>query len=65
MDGYWRDVGTPLSYYQCCVDALCGRLDISPSPEFAAPTAPDDGGDGSGGVICPLPRPRGADGDAV
>ena len=22
MEGYWCDVGTPLSYYQCCVDAL-------------------------------------------
>ena len=53
MDGYWCDVGTPLSYYQCCVDALRGRLDLSPAPEFAAAPAPDDGGDGSGGVICP------------
>lgn len=53
MDGYWCDVGTPLSYYQCCVDALRGRLDLSSAPEFAAAPAPDDGGDGSGGVICP------------
>ena len=53
MDGYWCDVGTPLSYYQCCVDALRGRLDLSPAPEFAAAPAPDDGDDGSGGVICP------------
>ena len=53
MDGYWCDVGTPLSYYQCCVDALRGRLDLSPAPEFAAAPTPDDGGDGSGGVICP------------
>lgn len=22
LEGYWCDVGTPLSYYQCCVDAL-------------------------------------------
>lgn len=28
-DGYWRDIGTPKSYYECCVDALSGRLDIS------------------------------------
>ncbi len=53
MNGYWCDVGTPLSYYQCCVDALRGRLDLSPAPEFAAAPAPDDGDDGSGGVICP------------
>ena len=28
MDGYWCDVGTPLSYYRCCVDALEGRLHL-------------------------------------
>ena len=27
-DGYWCDIGTPKSYYQCCVDALEGRLNI-------------------------------------
>ena len=27
-DGYWCDIGTPKSYYQCCVDALEGRLSI-------------------------------------
>lgn len=27
-DGYWCDIGTPKSYYQCCVDALDGRLEI-------------------------------------
>lgn len=54
MDGYWCDVGTPLSYYQCCIDALCGRLDISPAPEFiAAGSAAAAGNDGAGGVICP------------
>lgn len=35
LDGYWCDVGSPLSYYRCCVDALEGRLDIEPSPAFA------------------------------
>lgn len=34
MDGYWCDIGTPLSYYQCCVDALCGRLKITPADAF-------------------------------
>lgn len=29
MDGYWCDIGQPLSYYRCCVDALEGKLDIS------------------------------------
>lgn len=28
LDGYWCDIGTPKSYYQCCVDALDGKLDI-------------------------------------
>lgn len=39
LAGYWRDIGTPLSYYQCCVDALEGRfrLDI---PESFRPKAP-------------------------
>ena len=35
LDGYWCDVGSPLSYYRCCVDALEGRLSIEPSPAFA------------------------------
>ena len=26
LDGYWCDVGTPRAYYQCCIDALDGRL---------------------------------------
>jgi mannose-1-phosphate guanylyltransferase/phosphomannomutase len=32
--GYWCDVGTPLSYYKCCVDALEGRLKIEPGGQF-------------------------------
>lgn len=54
MDGYWCDVGTPLSYYQCCADALRGLLRLSPSPEFTAAVDPADAGDdGCGGVVCP------------
>ena len=34
MEGYWCDVGTPLSYYRCCVDALEGRLRLHPGPDF-------------------------------
>ncbi len=33
-DGYWCDIGTPKSYYQCCVDALEGRLDIDLADGF-------------------------------
>lgn len=39
MEGYWCDVGTPLSYYQCCVDALEGRLQLD-LPEAFRPAAP-------------------------
>ena len=33
-EGYWRDVGTPESYYRCCLDALEGRWKIDVPPEF-------------------------------
>lgn len=35
MEGYWCDVGSPLSYYKCCADALEGKLKLEPSAEFA------------------------------
>lgn len=45
--GYWCDVGTPRSYYQCCIDALDGRLRLSEgtpeagsAPEAAQAAAP-------------------------
>ncbi len=28
LDGYRCDIGTPKSYYQCCVDALDGKLNV-------------------------------------
>ena len=34
--GYWCDVGSPLSYYRCCVDALEGKLELEPGAAFAA-----------------------------
>lgn len=37
MEGYWCDVGTPLSYYRCCVDALEGRLKLDCAPQFRTP----------------------------
>ena len=27
-DGYWCDIGTPRSYYECCADVLSGRVDL-------------------------------------
>ena len=38
MEGYWCDVGTPLSYFRCCVDALEGRLHLD-LPEGFLPAA--------------------------
>lgn len=37
VPGYWCDVGTPLSYYRCCVDALEGRLQLEPEGPWKAP----------------------------
>ena len=37
MEGYWCDVGTPLAYYRCCVDALEGRLAIDAAESFTLP----------------------------
>lgn len=53
MGGYWCDVGTPISYYRCCVDALEGRLQIRPSEAFSS--APDDIAEDApqGGIDCP------------
>ena len=36
MDGFWCDVGTPLSYYRCCADALEGKLRLSLPEGFAS-----------------------------
>lgn len=33
MDGYWCDIGTPRSYYQCCLDALDGKYKIPDTVE--------------------------------
>ena len=39
MEGYWCDIGTPRAYYQCCVDALDGKVRLEgvakPEPEHA------------------------------
>ena len=41
MMGYFCDVGTPLSYYRCCVDALEGRLSLPCAPEFRPAPEPE------------------------
>lgn len=40
-DGYWCDIGTPKSYYECCADALSGKLKIELDGGFEA-DAPDE-----------------------
>lgn len=37
MEGYWCDVGNPLSYYRCCADALEGKLKLKASDSFSTP----------------------------
>lgn len=39
-DGYWCDIGTPKSYFECCADALSGKLRLRLSGGFEA--AADD-----------------------
>ena len=55
LDGYWCDVGTPLAYYRCCIDALEGQLDILPGAAFARTAAkpPNDAADaGAESIDC-------------
>lgn len=48
LEGYWCDIGTPRSYYQCCVDALDGRVRLEgvapPEPEHPGYAARPDAG---------------------
>ncbi len=39
MDGYWCDVGDPLNYYRCCVDALEGRFKLTLPEKFRRESA--------------------------
>lgn len=50
MCGYWCDIGTPQSYYQCCADALCGKLLIEPAEGFEV-SAPRCAAHGGGDVF--------------
>lgn len=54
MEGYWCDIGSPLAYYRCCVDALEGRLKLTPGDSFAAP-------DGAGAENAEEGEPEGLD----
>ena len=55
LDGYWCDVGSPLSYYRCCADALEGRLKLDPGEKFRRPPAPEAAeapDDGAESIVC-------------
>lgn len=52
MSGYWCDIGTPLSYYGCCVDALEGRIELPLGSDFI-PEAQEESPDEDGGESCP------------
>lgn len=53
MEGYWCDIGTPQSYYQCCADALSGRLEIYPGEKFVSdPQISADNEEADGGTEC-------------
>jgi len=53
MAGYWCDVGTPLSYYRCCLDALEGRLRLSPAGGFVTADGPEAAAPAPEGLSCP------------
>lgn len=54
MEGYWCDVGSPLSYYRCCVDALEGRLKLDMAGGFAPAEAKgEEPLHGESGIDCP------------
>lgn len=55
MEGYWCDVGNPLSYYRCCVDGLEGRLKLNMGEAFAKPVQESETEEKAapGGIDCP------------
>ncbi len=40
LEGYWRDIGDPASYYRANLDALEGRLRLPETPDAPTPAAP-------------------------
>ena len=50
--GYWCDVGTPASYYKCCLDALTEKLRIEPAPEFVTGQSGAESREFHGGIDC-------------
>lgn len=48
LEGYWCDIGTPESYYRCCIDAISGKISLPIREDFVLKDedAPDDEGEG-------------------
>ncbi len=47
LRGYWCDIGTPKSYYECCADAISGRVRLPIRDDFVE-NSEDCGCDGEG-----------------
>ncbi len=52
MEGFWCDVGTPLSYYRCCADALEGKLKLTLPEGFTALTPEPEEAEAEGEGQC-------------
>lgn len=52
MEGYWCDIGDPLSYYRCCADALEGKLKLELPEKFRRERRADDEHSETDGLIC-------------
>ena len=52
LDGYWRDIGTPRSYYQCCLDALDGVWRLPGAAESVPPPLPERAAHGAVHTRC-------------
>lgn len=48
LEGYWCDIGTPKSYYRCCIDAICGEVSLPIREDFVqkSDNCPCDEGEG-------------------
>lgn len=52
LHGYWCDIGTPKSYYECCADAISGRVRLPIREDFVEGTEDCDCDDTGNGCPC-------------
>ena len=55
LSGYWCDVGTPLSYYRCCVDALEGKLQLEAGDAFREEESREEREEPEAGCVLDFP----------